>query len=170
MKSFTDGGVHHRENFFHKPLGSINHYFKMNDAMRLSTVLYWSGGRGGGAGEFGSVRWSYHTGVDNFHRTLAYGATYDRNAANVDTDYSATEKRSLGILRSSMNIQDQVGILTKFDYKLNDELSLQFGADYRTAEINHHRSIRDLIGGDYFVDEYRGSKTTNSTLPKSHKS
>ena len=39
-----------------------------------------------------------------------------------------------------MNIQDQVGILTKFGYQLNDELSLQFGADYRTAEINHHRS------------------------------
>ncbi len=166
MDSFTDGGVHHRENFFHKPLGSINHYFKMNDAMRLSTVLYWSGGRGGGAGDFGSVRWSYHTGKNNFHRTLEYGATYDRNAANVDTDYSATEKRSLGILRSSMNIQDQVGILTKFDYQLNDELSLQFGADYRTAEINHHRSIRDLIGGDYFVDEYRGSNNNKFNTTK----
>ncbi len=156
MESFTRGGVHHRENFFHKPLGSLNHYFKMNDAMRLSTVLYWSGGRGGGAGEFGSPRWSYHVGKDNFHRTLEYGATYDRNSDNIDQNFSLTENRSTGILRSSMNEQDQYGLLSKLDLKMNDALSLQFGADWRTATIGHYRSIRDLIGGDYYVDEYRG--------------
>ena len=166
MKSFTPGGVHHRENFFHKPLGSLNHYFKMNDQMRLSTVAYWSGGRGGGAGEFGSPRWSYHVGKDNFHRTLEYGATYDRNAGNVDSDYSASEKRSTGILRSSMNEQNQYGLLSKLDYNLNDELALQFGADWRTAKIGHYRAVRDLIGGDYFVDEYRGSNNNEFNTTK----
>ena len=157
MKSFTKGGVHHRENFFHKPLGSLNHYFKINDAMRMSTVLYWSGGRGGGAGDFGSPRWSYHVGKNYFHRTFEYGATYDKNSANIDSKFSSSEKRSLGILRSSMNEQDQYGVLSKFDYKLNEQLALQFGADWRTATIGHYRAIRDLIGGDYFVDEYKGN-------------
>ena len=163
QESFTAGGVHHRENFFHKPLGSINHYFKMNDDMRLSTVLYWSGGRGGGAGEYGSPKWSYHTGKDYFHRTFEYGASWDENTAanRVDTKYSSTLKKSDGILRSSMNVQDQYGALSKLDYTLNDELSLQFGADWRTANVEHYREIRDLIGGDYFIDY--GNNEFNTT-------
>ena len=163
MKSFTPGGVHHRENFFHKPLASLNHYFKMNDQMRLSTVAYWSGGRGGGAGEYGSPKWSYHVGKNNFHRTLEYGASWDENTASnrVDTNYHPTQKKSDGILRSSMNEQNQYGLLSKFDYKMNDELALQFGADWRTAKIGHYRAVRDLIGGDYFVDY--GNNEFNTT-------
>jgi hypothetical protein len=163
MKSFTPGGVYHRENFFHKPLASLNHYFKMNDQMRLSTVAYWSGGRGGGAGEYGSPKWSYHVGKDNFHRTLEYGASWDENTASnrVDTNFHPTMKKSDGILRSSMNEQNQYGLLSKFDYKMNDELALQFGADWRTAKIGHYRAVRDLIGGDYFVDY--GNNEFNTT-------
>ena len=163
MESFTPGGVHHRENFFHKPLGSINHYFKMNDAMRLSTVAYWSGGRGGGAGDYGSPKWSYHVGKKQFHRTFEYGASWAENTAanRVDSNYHPTKKRSDGILRSSMNEQDQYGLLSKLDYKLNDDLALQFGADWRTATIGHYRAIRDLIGGDYFVDY--GNNEFNTT-------
>ena len=163
MESFTPGSVHHRENFFHKPLGSLNHYYKINDAMRLSTVAYWSGGMGGGAGDYGSPKWSYHTGKNYFHRTFEYGASWDENTASnrVDTKYHATKKKSDGILRSSMNEQNQYGLLSKFDYKLNDELALQFGADWRTAKIAHYRAIRDLIGGDYFIDY--GNNEFNTT-------
>jgi hypothetical protein len=159
MKSFTPGGVHHRENFFHKPLASLNHYFKMNDQMRLSTVAYWSGGRGGGAGEYGSPKWNY----GGFHRILDYGASWDENTGDKgdDPNYSSTLKRSDGILRSSMNEQNQYGLLSKFDYKMTDELSMQFGADWRTAKIGHYRAIRDLMGGDYFIDY--GNNEFNTT-------
>jgi hypothetical protein len=60
-----------------------------------------------------------------------------------------------------MNEQDQYGLLSKFDYKMNDELALQFGADWRTATIGHYRAIRDLMGGDYFVDY--GNNEFNTT-------
>ncbi|MDP6772582.1 MAG: hypothetical protein QF704_17875, partial [Anaerolineales bacterium] len=42
--------LNERENFFHKPLVNLNHYLTLNDQMKLSTVLYWSGGSGGGTG------------------------------------------------------------------------------------------------------------------------
>ena len=105
----------------------------------------WShiGGRGGGAGDFGSPKWSYHVGKDNFHRTFEYGASWDENTAanRVNTKYHPTKKESDGILRSSMNEQDQYGLLSKLDYKLNDDLALQFGADWRTATIGHYLSL-----------------------------
>ena len=46
--------LNERENFFHKPLVNLNHYLTISDKARLSSVLYWSGGSGGGTGTYGS--------------------------------------------------------------------------------------------------------------------
>jgi hypothetical protein len=35
---------------------------------------------------------------------------------------------------------------------MSDALKLQFGIDWRTAGIEHAREVRDLMGGDYYVD------------------
>ena len=35
---------------------------------------------------------------------------------------------------------------------LDDELKLQVGIDWRTAGIEHAREVRDLLGGDYYMD------------------
>ena len=34
----------------------MNHFYDINDQVRLSSVLYWSGGSGGGTGTYGSVK------------------------------------------------------------------------------------------------------------------
>ncbi|SVB00449.1 uncharacterized protein METZ01_LOCUS153303 [marine metagenome] len=47
--------LNERENFFHKPLVNLNHYLTLNDQMRLSSILYWSGGSGGGTGTYGKI-------------------------------------------------------------------------------------------------------------------
>ena len=49
------GLLNERENFFHKPLVNLNHFYNVNDQVRLSSILYWSGGSGGGTGTYGSV-------------------------------------------------------------------------------------------------------------------
>jgi hypothetical protein len=45
-----------RRNFFHKPVGSINWDYKINETSKLSTVFYGSWGRGGGARGAGGIR------------------------------------------------------------------------------------------------------------------
>ena len=52
---YSSNFLNERENFFHKPLVNLNHFLTINDAVRLSSVLYWSGGSGGGTGTYGSV-------------------------------------------------------------------------------------------------------------------
>ena len=52
---FNKGFINERENFFHKPLVNLNHFLNINDKTKLSSVLYWSGGSGGGTGTYGSV-------------------------------------------------------------------------------------------------------------------
>ena len=47
--------LNERENFFHKPLVNLNHFYDINEDVRLSSVLYLSGGSGGCTGTYGSV-------------------------------------------------------------------------------------------------------------------
>jgi hypothetical protein len=54
-KRYSSNFLNERENYFHKPLVNINHFLELNDKMRMSSVLYWSGGSGGGTGTYGSV-------------------------------------------------------------------------------------------------------------------
>ena len=33
---------------------------------------------------------------------------------------------------------------------MSDEVNVTVGVDWRTAEIDHYREVRDLLGGDYY--------------------
>ena len=60
--------------------------------------------------------------------------------------------QSVGILRNSINRQNTYGAISKLNYDFSDELKLQVGLDWRTAGIEHAREVRDLLGGDYYMD------------------
>ena len=148
--------LNERENYFHKPLVNINHFLELNDKTRLSSVFYWSGGSGGGTGTYGS---SFRMPAVEGKRWYSsspwqwdWNAAIATNSNNVDENFSTTENRSKGILRNSINRQDTYGLISKLNYVVNPELELQFGLDWRTAGIEHAREVRDLLGGDYYVD------------------
>ena len=148
--------LNERENFFHKPLVNLNHFYDMNEDMRLSSVLYWSGGSGGGTGTYGSVKrlpaiegnswWASSPWTWDWNGEIA------ENSANIDSAWSDSENRSTGILRNSINRQNTYGLISKLNYDVSDELEVQIGLDWRTAGIEHAREVRDLLGGDYYVD------------------
>ena len=153
---YSSNFLNERENFFHKPLVNLNHFLELNDKMRLSSVFYWSGGSGGGTGTYGSVSRMPAVEGQKWYRsspwTWDWNAEIAQNSDNIDENFSTTENRSTGILRNSINRQDTYGLISKLNYVVNPELELQFGLDWRTAGIEHAREVRDLLGGDYYVD------------------
>ena len=130
----SDTYLNERENFFHKPQLNMNHYWQINDETLWSTVLYYSGGKGGGTGTHGSMGWDYSGPT----RVIDVQGTYDRNSAN---------GLSRGILRNSHNVQYTIGAISKFKRTINENLTAEVGLDWRTAEIQHYRTVRDLMGG-----------------------
>ena len=148
--------LNERENFFHKPLVNLNHFLTINDKTRLSSVLYWSGGSGGGTGTYGSVSRKPAVEGEAWYAsspwTWDWDAEITQNSDNIDSDWSDTENRSTGILRNSINRQNTYGLISKLNYDVSDELEVQVGIDWRTAGIEHAREVRDLLGGDYYVD------------------
>jgi len=155
-KRYSSNFLNERENYFHKPLVNINHFLELNDKMRMSSVLYWSGGSGGGTGTYGSVSRMPAVEGERWYAsspwTWDWNAEIAQNSDNVDENFSSTENRSTGILRNSINRQDTYGLISKLNYVVSPELELQFGLDWRTAGIEHAREVRDLLGGDYYVD------------------
>ena len=153
---YSSNFLNERENFFHKPLVNINHFLELNDKMRMSSVLYWSGGSGGGTGTYGSVSRMPAVAGERWYAsspwTWDWNAEIAQNSDNIDENFSTAENRSTGILRNSINRQDTYGLISKLNYVVNPELELQFGLDWRTAGIEHAREVRDLLGGDYYVD------------------
>ena len=153
---YSSDFLNERENFFHKPLVNLNHFWTINDDVRLSSVAYWSGGSGGGTGTYGSVK--RFPAVDGNAWYASSPWTWDwngeiaENSANIDSAWSTTENRSTGILRNSINRQNTYGLISKLNYDVNDNLEVQVGIDWRTAGIEHAREVRDLLGGDYYVD------------------
>ena len=164
--------LNERENFFHKPLVNLNHYLTLNDQMRLSTIVYWSGGSGGGTGTYGKIpTMDADGGLGDDDYKFYYGrgpwvrdwnTLIDYNSGNADTVYvdksalarthGAGNNQSVGILRNSINRQSTIGVISKLNYDLSDALKLQVGLDWRTAGIEHAREVRDLMGGDYYLD------------------
>jgi len=153
---YSSNFLNERENFFHKPLVNLNHFYDINEDMRLSSVLYWSGGSGGGTGTYGSVSRTPAIEGNPWYAsspwTWDWNAEIAQNSANVDSAFSDVENRSTGILRNSINRQDTYGLISKLNYDVSDELEVQVGIDWRTAGIEHAREVRDLLGGDYYVD------------------
>ncbi len=131
------GFLNERENFFHKPQLNLNHYAQISDKSLLSTVLYYSGGKGGGTGTKSSLVWNY----DGPSRVIDYDGTIARNQAN---------GQSRGILRNSHNVQWTIGGISKFKHEVNENVTVEVGVDWRTAEIEHYRTVRDLLGGTSF--------------------
>ena len=135
------------ENYYHKPIVNLNWYSQLSDKLSLYTTAYYSGGVGGGTGTFGSLGYDYTL----KQRVIDYDATIARNVANLDTTAAGREvKSSRGILRNSVNKQWTVGLLSKAFYKASKNLKFSFGLDWRKAEVEHYREVRDLIGGDVF--------------------
>ncbi len=153
---YSSNFLNERENYFHKPLVNINHFLELNDKTRLSSVFYWSGGSGGGTGTYGSVSRMPAVEGERWYAsspwTWDWNAEIAQNSDNIDENFSTSENRSTGILRNSINRQDTYGLISKLNYVVNPELELQFGLDWRTAGIEHAREVRDLLGGDYYVD------------------
>ncbi|MXW09498.1 MAG: TonB-dependent receptor [Gammaproteobacteria bacterium] len=140
---FNSGYLNERENYFHKPQVNLNWYSFFGDGLSLSTVGYYSGGRGGGTGTYGSLRWNYDYG----QRVADWDATIDRNRSN--------STGSRGILRNSVNNQNTLGVISKLRKSFEGGLTAEVGVDWRTANIEHYREVRDLLGGAYYNDCFR---------------
>ncbi|REG99132.1 TonB-dependent receptor [Flavobacterium aquicola] len=169
-------------NFYHKPVGSINWDYNINETSKLSTVVYGSWGRGGGARGAGGVRGQTYTsdvfrtvdGLVDFDKIQAYnsgqatvfadGANTTRTEINGNYQNSSSTGRSgtsgnyvynttSGISQiSSINSHDWYGAVINFNKKFTENLTWDIGLDGRTYTGIHYQNLNNLLGADVYFD------------------
>ncbi len=146
---YDKGFINERENFYHKPQVNLNWYSKLSPKVGLFSVLYYSGGRGGGTGTYGRVERLPYVEGNKWYQSAPWrwdwNATIAKNSSNPDG-------RSQGILRNSRNNQWTIGLISKASIDFSPKFKFIAGIDWRTAEIEHYREVRDLLGGQYYLD------------------
>jgi iron complex outermembrane recepter protein len=184
--------INNRTNYYHKPVYNLNHFWKIDDKMSLSSTMYGSNGRGGGTGPLNSRgdflgNENYGTdgevsyfkyinppkdanGLYEWDKLIAWNSSdWDGNASAAigDSDYIADEYRSKAIIRASVNHHDWYGLISTFKYdQIIPNLNLTAGVDARSYKGEHYREVVNLLGGDYYVDFSDNNDVTNADKVK----
>ena len=162
-----DTFIMERENFYHKPQLNLNWYSQLTEKLNLYSTVYYSGGKGGGTGTFGKIYrrdangklgdddWKFYYGPCPW--TWDWDATIAMNQGPAGSywvdkkELIKEDSQALGILRNSVNRQWTIGAIVKAEYEINPAIKTLVGLDWRTAEIDHFREVRDLLGGNYYI-------------------
>lgn len=149
-------------NYYHKPVMSINWDYKINDKMKLSTVLYGSWGRGGGTGNIGKSPFAYKTanGLVPFDEFVKFNTGQPNSIGTplkpstvVGHEGEYVTNATTGFTRrASVNSHDWYGAVVNFNTQLTKNLILDFGVDARTYVGYHFRNINDRLGADVYFD------------------
>ncbi len=131
-----------RRNYYHKPVANLNWEYTLNEKSKLSTVLYASWGRGGGSGGIGN----------SSNRKFTSDGQWDFDAivAANQASHAAGGDQQEYVLRNSVNNHSWYGLVTNYETILSSDLTLSFGADFRSYRGSHFREVRDLLGASSY--------------------
>jgi hypothetical protein len=146
--------LNQRVNYYHKPQFALNWYYDISDKAFLATSAYISTGNGGGSGPLG--KWANYTPTGQ----IDWDEVVDWNSTNTGIDTTLvvdgdTLSQSRSILRNSVNNHFWYGILSTLKLDLSDKLNLMVGIDGRSYKGEHYREVRDLMGGDFYFEQYK---------------
>lgn len=151
-----------RLNFYSKPQITLKDFWKVNEKLAISNLMYMSIGRGGGTNMLntsgilrdstGLINWDL---IEQENKVNSLFGT-----PNINPQYSATEIQSSQILLASINNHFWTGYLGQFNYTVSKKMEISGGLDVRYYEGRHYQEVQDLLGGDYFVSTANNNSAT----------
>jgi len=137
------------QNYYHKPQLNLTHFWTPNSKFTWSNVAYLSIGSGGG-----EAFNSYSTFVrDSTNGAYDFTTVYSANSKNVDLLYDPFLTKSSKIVRASVNNHFWYGLLSTLNYSPTKRMNIMGGLDLRSYKGTHYQEVRNLFGGDYFIDD-----------------
>lgn len=146
--------LNERLNFYSKPQLTLKDFWKVNEKLSISNMAYFSIGRGGGTAIYNSsailrdsnnlINWDLMETENKFNSLFG--------TPNIDPLYHPTEIKSSQILLASINNHFWAGYLGQFNYEVSKKMEVSGGIDLRYYEGRHYQIVKDLLGGDYYLD------------------
>lgn len=149
------------ENFYFKPHFSVNHYWKISDKAFLANSVYFSYGTGGGrwseSFNYGPSAFSYRNeiGLIDWDAITEVNAT---NASIYDLANGQTVSGFSNVIQTNFIAKHVwTGVLSTLEYKPSDNVKLITGIHGRYFKSKVYEEVRDLLGGDFWIDTYAWS-------------
>ncbi len=146
------------ENFYHKPFLSVNHYLTIDNEKKWANSIYISYGSGGG---LWSESFDYAPSIFTWRKPsgqLDWDAVYNNNAkhdgAYVLADGDTVSGYSMNVQTKFLASHVVAGWLSTYEQKLNRKFKLVAGLHYRYFNSFLREEISDLLGGDFFIEDY----------------
>jgi iron complex outermembrane recepter protein len=148
------------ENFYHKPQINLNHYWNISSKAFLATSAYVSFGKGGGryteAYNYGKPTWDYRK-----NDQVDFDAVFLTNSINPDSttlaDGSVVKGYSKNILTTYRSNHYWIGMLSTLTLDVNQHLKITSGLHFRNFRSHLYEEIDDLMGGDFWIEQYAWS-------------
>lgn len=149
------------ENFYHKPHIALNHYWQINKSSMLSTSAYYTPGYGGGKWQ---DSFQYGPGLFDFRNPsgqIDWNSIYAYNNTNSDEFQLANGEKVSGYskLVQTHFLASHVwtGLMSTYEKELAQGTRLIAGVHYRYFRSVLQQKVTDLLGGDFYIDDYAWS-------------
>jgi len=148
------------QNYYNKPLASLNHNWKIDETSSLATVVYGSWGTGAARylATASGVSAVLTPGSTNVPRTGDIYSPLDFNAM-VAKNANSTDGTASPFFQNTVNNHQQYGLLSTYKKKVGD-VDLLAGIDGRYYQGEHYNQIQDLLSGQYVVDTRSNTATS----------
>lgn len=144
------------ENSYHKPQLALNHYWTINSRATLYSSGYFSFGDGGG--KFAESFMSSSANTIRKDNQIDWEAIVVQNTTHTDSVQLESGKVVGGfskIIQSNyMASHSWFGGLSTLNVNLSDHFKVITGMHFRYFKSNLREKISDLLGGNYWVDQY----------------
>jgi hypothetical protein len=146
--------LNEKVNYYHKPQFTIRDFWNINDKLYLSNIVYVSLGNGGGTSLKRSVRadQGFITPTGQIDMQRYYDINTDSSTA-IDPLFPDKFK-SYQYLRAQVNNHRWYGLLSTFNYTINDALTFSGGLDLRRYKGEHYEKIYNLLGLAFYLQLY----------------
>lgn len=147
--------INTRENYYFKPVFSIDDTYRINDNSMLTTTLYYSWGTGYGSGPY--TVYGYSMPSDPINGLLNLNKVFSTNQNDTTTVYNAagqkiTGSASKGIIEESHNDHKWAGIIANYKQNFTKHLTLNASFDGRYYVGSHYQTVSNLLGGNFWVE------------------
>jgi hypothetical protein len=134
-------------NFYHKPFLSLNHYYHINKDLFFSTSLYYSVGKGGGLRS---------ETVPNSKSIISFQTPTNQIDWNSVYDYNINNNGvARNILGEYLAGHTWAGIKSQINKNITENFSTVAGLHYQFYYSWENEKIIDLLGGDYWFENYQ---------------
>jgi len=147
------------QNYFSKPVASLNHTWQINEKSSLATVLYATYGTGGGVSLATNNASTPH--INGNTNGLYDYSPFDLTAI-AKANAATADGAALNYTKTSENDHHWYGLRSTYTTELTNDINLSAGIDLRDYEGTHYTKVNNLLGAAYVLDN------SNKNNPNNH--